>query len=180
MDQGFELQPGDEFVCKAAGGGGWGDPLDRIPAAVEHDVEAGRVTEAEAREVYGVIPGDPAATAETRQSISDQRLAAARPAPTPLADSQCPEVAGAPAPLAPGVEQRGQVAFSVRSGAPLAIAPDHWTDGCPVLVQTIGDQLERRAYLDPGNGHMLHVEIAPAGEPRSFESRPARWSSATA
>ena len=84
------------------------------------------------------------------------------------------------APLAPGVEQRGHVAFSIQSGAPLAIAPAHWTDGCPVLVEAIGDLLERRAYLDPRNGHMLHVEIVPVGEPRSFESRPTRWVNATA
>ena len=32
IDQGFQLAPGDEFVCWAAGGGGWGDPIDRDPA----------------------------------------------------------------------------------------------------------------------------------------------------
>jgi N-methylhydantoinase B len=49
-----------------------------------------------------------------------------------------------------------------------------------VLAETIGADLERRAYLDPTSGHMLHVEIVPVGEARSFESRPSRWANAIA
>ena len=38
----------------------------------------------EARDVYGVVPGDPAATTETRRNIAERRLADAQPATTPL------------------------------------------------------------------------------------------------
>jgi N-methylhydantoinase B len=44
------------------GGGGWGDPLDREPALVELDVLQGKVSLAAAREEYGVVVGDAAAS----------------------------------------------------------------------------------------------------------------------
>src|SRR4051794_16412356 len=52
--QGFHLPEEHSYVVQAAGGGGWGDPLDRDVAAVVNDVEAGLISVAEAREVYGV------------------------------------------------------------------------------------------------------------------------------
>jgi N-methylhydantoinase B len=37
------------------GGGGWGDPLEREPELVLHDVVEGRVSLEAAREAYGVV-----------------------------------------------------------------------------------------------------------------------------
>ena len=77
-----------------------------------------------------------------------------------------------------GVVQRGARAISDQSGAVLAVAPDHWTDGCPVLVETrsdLGPEVHIRSYLDPVSGRALFVEAVPAGAPRSFESAPERW-----
>lgn len=49
-----QLQKGDTYTVYSSGGGGWGDPLQRDPAAVADDVRNGYVTaEAAARE-YGV------------------------------------------------------------------------------------------------------------------------------
>ena len=82
-------------------------------------------------------------------------------------------------PLYPGVEQRDRVAVATASGAPLAVAPHHWTDGCPVLEERRagpGPPVVTRAYLDPRTGTLLHVEVVPEGVDRSFEVRPARWS----
>jgi len=45
---------GERFVNTSAGGGGWGDPLDRDPRRVAEDVLDGYVTPATARQVYGV------------------------------------------------------------------------------------------------------------------------------
>jgi N-methylhydantoinase B len=86
-------------------------------------------------------------------------------------------------PLYPGVVQRGAVAFAERSGTPLAIAPDHWTDGCAVLEQPLpergpGPEIIVRAYLDPRTGRSLYVESVPAGEGRAFEVGPKRWTEA--
>jgi N-methylhydantoinase B len=49
---------GDVYVHRTAGGGGWGDPAERDPAAVAEDVADGKVTKAAARALYGVDVGD--------------------------------------------------------------------------------------------------------------------------
>ena len=57
----------------AAGGGGYGDPLERDPSLVERDVAEGYVTTTQAREQYGVVvdaetlASDWAATNELRK-----------------------------------------------------------------------------------------------------------------
>jgi N-methylhydantoinase B len=63
-----------EVVVRTGGGGGWGDPLERDPAAVRNDVLEEFVTVASAREDYGVVLRDDltldeAATATLRRGI---------------------------------------------------------------------------------------------------------------
>ena len=65
-----------EFLC--ASGGGWGDPLHREPASVAHDVALGRVTTAEADEIYGVVLDADGNAARRRH----RRRVATRSAPT--------------------------------------------------------------------------------------------------
>ncbi|RIK46051.1 MAG: 5-oxoprolinase [Chloroflexi bacterium] len=66
------IHAGDVFDHVQAGGGGYGDPLERDPALVAHDVREGRVSPERAREDYGVVltPGtvevDAAATLNER------------------------------------------------------------------------------------------------------------------
>jgi N-methylhydantoinase B len=50
----FTLRQGDRFTHASAGGGGFGDPFERDPAAVLEDVLDGKVSLAAARERYGV------------------------------------------------------------------------------------------------------------------------------
>ena len=80
-------------------------------------------------------------------------------------------------PLYPGVVHRGGVAFASASGEPLAAAPAHWTDGCPVLESPPGPGpgIVTRSYLDPKSGSLLMVEAVPQGAPRAFEVRPDHW-----
>jgi N-methylhydantoinase B len=82
-------------------------------------------------------------------------------------------------PLYPGVVQQGPRAYAEESGELLAEAPHHWTDGCPVLEDRrwpdAGPDVVFRTYLDPSSGRALHVEVALAGGPRSFEVNPRRW-----
>ena len=63
---------GEVFVHRTAGGGGWGDPFLRDPAAVAHDVANEKVSMGAARACYGVVIGDdglvdPAATTALRE-----------------------------------------------------------------------------------------------------------------
>jgi N-methylhydantoinase B len=69
------MKPGDVIVMDAAGGGGFGDPLDRDPEMVREDVIQGYVSLEKAKEDYGVVidpatlKADLAATDELRRSL---------------------------------------------------------------------------------------------------------------
>lgn len=49
-----ELAPGQRMRIVEAGGGGYGDPKERAPAAVAEDVAQGYVTAGAARDIYGL------------------------------------------------------------------------------------------------------------------------------
>ena len=69
------IAAGDLVVMETAGGGGWGPPTGRDPALVLRDVLDGKVSLAQAREVYGVVLDagrsevDAGATAALRERI---------------------------------------------------------------------------------------------------------------
>jgi N-methylhydantoinase B len=76
---------GDYFTRCSAGGGGYGDPLEREPERVRDDVADGYVTLDRARKDYGVVLQelnadlgryeiDPEATARERERIRSERL----------------------------------------------------------------------------------------------------------
>ena len=71
---GFGLREGDVVVERTAGGGGYGDPLEREPAAVERDLRFGYITAEAARTVYGVVPEDQNATKALRERLRAERL----------------------------------------------------------------------------------------------------------
>ena len=71
---GFRMKEGDVLVLQSAGGGGYGDPLERDPERVRADVRAGYVSAERARERYGVVLGtdggvDAALTAALRRTL---------------------------------------------------------------------------------------------------------------
>jgi N-methylhydantoinase B len=51
---GHLLQEGERVVLRSAGGGGYGDPLDRAPQRVAEDFQLGYISEAALRGTYGV------------------------------------------------------------------------------------------------------------------------------
>ena len=72
------LEPGDVFVFFAAGGGGYGDPLDRNPEAVASDIAQDWVSVKRAKSDYGVSIADdgsvdPVATEALRTEIRSRR-----------------------------------------------------------------------------------------------------------
>jgi len=70
-----QLMPGDEVVMEAAGGGGYGNPLERPPEWVVEDVVQGYVSVESARRDYGVVMNpktlkiDPALTRKRRETM---------------------------------------------------------------------------------------------------------------
>jgi N-methylhydantoinase B len=77
----LDLDVGERIVSVAAGGGGYGDPLERDVSAVIEDLLEGRITERAAFETYGVVTEngtlDDDATARERENR--------KPATTPSA-----------------------------------------------------------------------------------------------
>ena len=74
-----KVSPGDRIVFRTAGGGGWGDPLQREPARVRNDVARKLVGREAARESYGVVLRgdgleiDAAATTDLRAQMRRER-----------------------------------------------------------------------------------------------------------
>jgi N-methylhydantoinase B len=79
------VRAGEVIRIRTTGGGGWGDPLERDPAAVLRDVRWGKVSVGAARDDYGVVIAagsvDEAETARERAA-----LRSARPAQEPFFD----------------------------------------------------------------------------------------------
>ena len=74
-----KVAPGDRIVFRTAGGGGWGDPLERDPARVRSDVRRRLMSARAAEREYGVmltgdrLELDAVATEERRESIRRSR-----------------------------------------------------------------------------------------------------------
>jgi N-methylhydantoinase B len=66
--------PGDEFTRPSAGGGGFGDPLERDPAKVEADIHNGDVSAMAAKAIYGVVLGNPQETERERSRLRLERI----------------------------------------------------------------------------------------------------------
>ena len=95
-----KVAPGDRIVFRTAGGGGWGDPLERDPARVQADVRRKLMSSQAAEREYGVVLAgdrfelDAVATEERRESIRRVR------GPLPTYDFGEPEWARASLPEA--------------------------------------------------------------------------------
>jgi N-methylhydantoinase B len=73
------VRNGDRIVFRTAGGGGWGDPLEREPIKVRNDVARKLLSAEAARDEYGVVLGgagvevDLGATEDLRDSLKRNR-----------------------------------------------------------------------------------------------------------
>ncbi len=71
---GVKVAAGDRLIFRTAGGGGWGNALDRSPEQVQKDVRRGLVSTAGARDRYGVVvAGSPAACTVDERATQDLR-----------------------------------------------------------------------------------------------------------
>ena len=87
---GVVVEAGEAFEIRCASGGGIGDPIARTPLLVADDVAHGRLTTAEAADIYGVVLDQtgtvrPDATKRRRVSLRTQRLRRATPPVRPWA-----------------------------------------------------------------------------------------------
>ena len=83
---------GELYMIAQGAGGGYGDPLDRDPAAVAGDLELGRISVEVAADIFGVVWDpvtrrlDPARTAQKREEARRARLRRGKPYAQFLAD----------------------------------------------------------------------------------------------
>lgn len=74
------LADGDLVAQLTAGGGGWGDPLERDPELVRRDVQLGYVSREAAERIYGVVLSEEGAVDEDATAAC-RRVRAGSPAP---------------------------------------------------------------------------------------------------
>ena len=85
------LNPGDAYILRSGGGGGFGSPLERDLDSLERDVRCGYVTRQAAENTYGAVFGadgaiDRAATARQREEMRLRGL----PVDQPIAETAAP------------------------------------------------------------------------------------------
>jgi len=179
----FDLKDGDVMLLSSGGGGGYGDPLERDPAATARDVSAGLVSAEAARTVYGIVTDgesvDAAGTAAERKRLRDDRRHAAgasgangrgaRPGPNGH-DS------GSAQPLRENLEtlttQTGASVLCTQCGYELCPADEDWraaamrslvppTNAGP-LMAVLGDRYRLEQLCCPGCGALLNSDIIEA------------------
>jgi N-methylhydantoinase B len=99
-EQGFEngkafdqvLEPGDAYILRSGGGGGYGSPLDREPEKVERDVRQGYVTKAAAEKLYGLVFRD--GTLDVDLVRTQARREEMRAQGLPVNDPEIPDAPG--------------------------------------------------------------------------------------
>ncbi len=72
------VAPGDRIVFRTAGGGGWGDALEREPAVVRRDVARGLLSAEAARDGYGVVLNGSGPEPEVDRAATDDLRARTR------------------------------------------------------------------------------------------------------
>ena len=128
---GHPVRRDDVVIMESAGGGGYGDPLERDPESVRADVQAGFVSAERAREGYGVVldaagevdgrrPRPPAKPWGKRGSAS--RCARTRRTPTPGSGEGAAR-SGSPPRSRSGWGSRTMISWSCSAPTPRRFAP---------------------------------------------------------
>ena len=165
----FTLRRGDVVSYSFQGGGGYGDPIDRTPASVAHDVATRQVSRATAADVYGVVLDDAlgvdaTATDERRTAIRAERLGSA-----PATAAGATGSGGRS--LTPDLSIDGDGHVLCNCGHDLGAGPD-WKTAAhrrTVPAQAHGplvrlhEELELREYVCPGCARLLESNVSRTG-----------------
>ncbi len=189
----FSMGEDDVLFISNASGGGYGDPLDRDPAAVLRDVQEGVVSTEAARAIYGVVVTDgqvdQQATEATRSRMREERqedlsqVAVVHRPPSETGD-------GDRHPLRENLEiiqlVDGGYVRCVRCGHILCRDTDDWMAACNVkrlpptragaLMAPLLDEFVLEEHYCPGCSVLLNTEVVEKGpslteEPASASER---------
>jgi N-methylhydantoinase B len=152
-----KMRIGDVFAASWQGGGGWGDPLDRDPLAVQRDCQNDLVSRQAAADIYGVILNDAEFDAEAtrahRASLRAERIRGRS------RDADCPpdaETIGGIGTALRLVRVGGEIRIVSRSGATLARFG-------PSRVLRLHEGLEMSSFYCPVSGELLSVDVHEKG-----------------
>jgi N-methylhydantoinase B len=84
----YPLAEGDVMIMLTAGGGGWGDPAKRDPAAVREDVQRGYITPEAARADYGLTVSEASPNGDRASGTGPSGEGASAPSPNGSASDQ--------------------------------------------------------------------------------------------
>jgi len=85
------LQPGERYILRSGGGGGYGSPLERPVERIASDLQEGYVTPARAERVYGIVFGSEPGTIDSAKT--EQRRAELVAQGLPIDDAEAEPVA---------------------------------------------------------------------------------------
>jgi N-methylhydantoinase B len=180
----FAMGEDDVLFVSNASGGGYGDPLDRDPAAVLHDVQEGIVSATAALHVYGVVVAndqlDQAATEAARSRLREERqeeriqVGKSRGAGAALG-------AATRHPLRENLEiielLDGNYVRCIRCGHVLCQEADDWTLACDAkqlpptragaLMAPLLDEFVLEQHYCPGCSVLLNTEVVEKAPSRS-------------
>jgi N-methylhydantoinase B len=167
---GHEMVSGDVIVLQSAGGGGYGDPLQRDPQRVLDDVIEGYVSQQAARALYGVVIADEKIDAHATERLREQQRGARHTLRIVSSDQSAYEVIGRGSKRvlrlhpedagAIGVQHDQMAELLMQGGAPLrawvridaTVAPGSVPldrQGCRILRAAAGQRLYVRPLLVP-------------------------------
>lgn len=167
--------PGDVYVVWASGAAGYGDPLERDPASVLADIDAGYITSDVAREYLGVavengqVEGE--STSALRREIRRARLNG-REGASERSDGA--EVAQVGEYVALYDDGTTRVQACRRCRTVLAAVDGNYKDGCQTLTREVAAahplmkdprefidvEMVYRQFVCPGCGGLIETEIA--------------------
>ena len=90
------METGDAVILQSAGGGGYGDPLDRPPEQIAADIHDDYVSESVARDTYGVVLAHDGAVDTNATRALRNRIRSERSRLTVIADDRCAYVTSGP------------------------------------------------------------------------------------
>jgi len=165
-----KMRAGDIFAASWQGGGGWGDPLERDPAAVHRDYLNNLVSRESATDVYGVVLNETAFDPERTRALRESLRAARIRGRSRVAD--CPPDAQVQGEIGPALQLMRvgpEIHIVSRAGATLARGSTRWRDGAirdslklPPQLRLHQD-LEISCYYCPVSGEQLSVDAHEKG-----------------
>jgi N-methylhydantoinase B len=178
-----QLADDDVLVWQGTAGAGWGDPIERPVAELQHDLDSGAVSAVAAERVYGARLRDGSIDAEATQArraeIRTERggWAVTREG-IPAQAGQLVTVAPLGDVLEYARDEAG--AYFIRCGCGAAVAPatENWRDYAGVHVASDGFEdfglrldpaLELRSYCCPSCSRLLSVDCCAVGEPHPHD-----------